>query len=65
MMDSDERSAGVDRRLNIILANKRSIEGKLNSNHISPFKRQCLEYQLGCLEKSSSRLTAQIMGATT
>ncbi|MDP2664274.1 MAG: hypothetical protein Q8P08_02460 [bacterium] len=65
MMDSDERLAGVNRRLDIIFANKKSIEDKLSGNHISPFKRQCLEYQLGCLEKSSSRLTAQLMGATT
>jgi len=64
MIDDIDRSVELNRKLDIILANKQSIENKLGGNGISPFRRMCLEYQLKCLEKPIGEITTQLMGST-
>jgi len=64
MIDDIDRSVELNRKLDIILTNKQSIESKLSGNGISPFRRTCLEYQLECLEKPIGKITTQLMGST-
>lgn len=63
MMEGTDISQELSRKLDIILANKESIKKRLERESISPDRRQCLEYQLKCLEKPISRITVQLNGA--
>lgn len=57
----NERTEELNRRLDLVLNNKKAIEDKLNGNGIDSHKRKCLEYQLTCLKAPIDRFTTQIM----